>query len=104
MKIRLGRAKFNEKNLPRTVAIADTTRVNLVREIGNIFRRGVRNSKLRSLDLANAATMHAIDSDLAADTISHADSLYFIKEGLIPAPDTVPAAVIKPAEKKKKRK
>ena len=104
MKIRLGRAKFNEKNLPRTVAIADTTRVNLVREIGNIFRRGVRTSKLSSLDLANAATMQAIDSDLAADTISHADSLYFIKEGLIPAPDTVPAAVIKPAEKKKKRK
>lgn len=104
MKIRLGRAKFNEKNLPRTVAIADTTRVNLVREIGNIFRRGVRSSKLNSLNFNNTSTLNAIESDLPADTISHADSLYFIKEGLIPAPDTVPAAVIQPARQKKKRK
>ncbi|MDE6377391.1 MAG: AsmA-like C-terminal region-containing protein, partial [Duncaniella sp.] len=44
MKIRLGRARFSEKNMPRTVAIADTTRINLVKEIRDVFRRGVSRS------------------------------------------------------------
>ena len=70
MKIRLGKAKFNEKNMARTVSIADTTRINLVQEIRNVFRRGVRNA----------------NNDAASDTISAADSLYFIREGLIDAP------------------
>lgn len=105
MKIRLGRAKFNEKNLPRTVAIADTTRINLVREIGNIFRRGVRSAKINSLDFSGNHAAGPADSDPVADTLSHADSLYFIKEGLIPAPDTtVTAAPALPAKQKKKRK
>lgn len=92
MKIRLGRAKFNEKEMAKTVSIADTTRVNLVREIQNVFRRGVRNSRLRRLDFNNVAKQMATDAvDAAPDTLSHADSTYFIKEGLIPAPDTVPA-------------
>ena len=103
MKIRLGKAKFNEKNMPRTVAIADTTRINLVREIGNIFRRGVRNSKMKGLDFSKISSAQAADAGIAADTISHADSLYFIKEGLIPAPDTVPAPVA-PLKNKKSKK
>lgn len=104
MKIRLGRAKFNEKNLPRTVAIADTTRINLVREIGNIFRRGVRTAGINSLDFSRNPAVSPADSDPATDTISHADSLYFIKEGLIPAPDTVTATPLQSAKQKKKRK
>ena len=95
MKIRLGRAKFNEKNMPQTVSIADTTRINLVKEITNIFRRGARKSRPR-LDFSKLGTSIPT-TDTRADTISHADSLYFIKEGLISAPDTV-----KPIVKKKK--
>lgn len=95
MKIRLGRAKFNEKNMPQTVSIADTTRINLVKEITNIFRRGARKSRPR-LDFSKLGTSIPT-TDTRADTISHADSLYFIKEGLIAAPDTV-----KPIVKKKK--
>lgn len=102
MKIRLGGAKFNEKNMPKTVAIADTTRINLVREIGNIFRRGVRGSKISSLDFSKLTDAQAADANVSADTISHADSLYFMKEGLIPMPDTVPAATTPPVKKKKK--
>lgn len=104
MKIRLGGAKFNEKKMPRTIAIADTTRINLVREIGNIFRRGVRGSKITSLDFSNLTDAQAADANVNADTISHADSLYFMKEGLIPMPDTVPAAATptQPVKKKKK--
>ena len=104
MKIRLGRAKFNEKNIPRTVAIADTTRINLVREIGNIFRRGVRTAGINSLDFSRSPAVSPADSYPATDTISHADSLYFIKEGLIPAPDTVTATPLQSAKQKKKRK
>lgn len=104
MKIRLGKAKFNEKSMPKSVAIADTTRVNLVREIGNIFRRGVRGARVGSLDFNNMSDAQAFDINAnAADTISHADSLYFIKQGLIAPPDTVPAAVAVPQKTKKKK-
>lgn len=83
MKIRLGKAKFNEKNMARTVSIADTTRINLVQEIRNVFRRGVKNAKVKNLDFRQVGDA-IIDTDLKADTISGADSLYFIREGLLP--------------------
>ena len=54
MKIRLGKAKFNEKNMARTVSIADTTRINLVQEIRNVFSRGVRNGKLKNSSLTKS--------------------------------------------------
>ena len=72
-------------------------------ENGNIFRRGVRNSKMKGLDFSKISSAQAADAGIAADTISHADSLYFIKEGLIPAPDTVPAPVA-PLKNKKSKK
>lgn len=106
MKIRLGGAKFNEKNMARTVSIADTTRINLVREIRNVFRRGVRNARIRGLNFSSAPEAGTLPPDGRNDTISRSDSLYFIKEGLIQAPDTVRAVI--PAEngksKKKKKK
>lgn len=102
MKIRLGRAKFNEKEMSKTVSIADTTRVNLVREIQNVFRRGVRNSRVRNLDFSNVAR-EIVSDDVKADTISRADSLYFIKEGLIQAPDTIKDATLNKDLTKKKK-
>lgn len=104
MKIRLGKAKFNEKNMPRSVAIADTTRINLVREIGNLFRRGVRKAKINSLDFINTSAAQIPEENAAADTISHADSVYFMKEGLIAMPDSVPAVPADNAKKRKKKK
>jgi len=82
MKIRLGKARFNEKQSIGQVAVVDTTRVNLLKEIENVFRRGVRNSKFAGLKISSRPQASAIN--LADDTISHADSLYLIKEGLIP--------------------
>lgn len=82
-KIRLGKARLNE-NLPVNVSIVDTTRVNLLRQIENVFRRGVASSDFRRLRIARAPEAAAID--LNADTISAADSAAFIREGLIPAP------------------
>ncbi len=103
MKIRLGRAKFNEKKLPKTVAIADTTRINLVREIGNIFRRGVRNAKVKGLDFSHLQNVGGASAGDPSDTISRSDSLYFIKEGLLPAPDTT-SVVTPPSPVKKSKK
>lgn len=85
MKIRLGKAKFNEKNMSRTVSIADTTRINLVQEIRNVFHRGVKNAKVKNLRF-NTGSDAIVNNDAAADTISASDSLYFIREGLIEAP------------------
>ncbi len=83
MKIRLGRARFNEKTGASKVAIVDTTRVNLLREIENVFRRGVRNSRFATLNISERPEAATIN--LNEDTISRADSLYLIKEGLLPS-------------------
>ncbi len=105
MKIRLGGAKFDEKNITKTVSIADTTRINLVNEIRNVFRRGVRNARVKDLNFT--ATGKPVElPDAPDDTISHADSLYFIQEGLIAAPDTTtaPIPVASGPSKKAKKK
>lgn len=98
-KIRVGRARLNEKQVAQSVAIVDTTRVNLLTQLENVFRRGVRNSRFARLNLANVPSAASINLD--SDTISRADSLVFIREGLIPAP---PAPVALEAEKSKKKK
>lgn len=101
-KIRLGGAKFNEKT-PQNFALVDTTRVNLVRNLQNVFRRGVDNARFAGLDID--AVSAAASIDLARDTLTHEDSVMFIKEGLIPAPDTIAApAVPTKGSKKKGRK
>lgn len=85
-KIRLGRARFNEKT-PIKVDIVDTTRINLVKNIENVFRRGLDNARFHGLEIEGVSRAASID--LALDTLTHEDSLQFIREGLIPAPDTV---------------
>jgi hypothetical protein len=69
--------------------MVDTTRVNLLKQIENVFRRGVRNSKMSSLNIANKPNSK-LDNDTEDDNLSAADSLLFIQEGLIEAP-VVPA-------------
>lgn len=108
MKIRLGGAKWDARSATRTYAIADTTRINLVNQIQNLFRRGVRNAEA-SGDLRLDATPAYNPGDAAMpDTISHADSLLFIREGLIPAPPApdsaaTPAAAAKSKKRKSRR-
>lgn len=87
MKIRLGGAKFKNDAAMQRVSIADTTRINLINEIENIFRRSARspirlNTKIRNVN-------NQMDTE---DKISHKDSLLMIKEGYIeapPQPDTL---------------
>lgn len=101
MKIRLGGAKLNEKNMAQTVAISDTTRINLVNQIESLFRRGIRTAGRNGgihLDTGRAPASPSLEES-PSDTISAADSLLFIQEGLIPAPPAPPAPA--PATTKK---
>lgn len=82
-KIRLGGAKFGEKQI-RQVAIVDTTRVNLLKEIKDIFRRGSRDARLARLKVDTKPL--AVDINLATDTLTAADSILYIQQGLIDAP------------------
>lgn len=101
-KIRLGGAKFDDKT-PLDVAIVDTTRINLVRNLEEVFRRGVNSARFAALKVSNYKA--AADIKLYEDTLTHADSLQFIREGLIPAPpEPAPAAETKAAKTKKKNK
>lgn len=100
-KIRLGRARLNEQQAARSTAIVDTTRINLLTQLENVFRRGVRNSRFARLNISDSPT--AAQIDLNSDTISRADSLLFIKEGLIPAPKE-PEPQAPPTKKEKRRK
>lgn len=85
MKIRVGGAKFKENMVVERQTIADNTRVNLVREIENVFRRGVSKARMGRLHLTPAAgTPDAPDTPL-----NYSDSLSMIRAGLIENPDTL---------------
>lgn len=86
-KISFGKARFNEKQAVRSVAITDTARVNLIKQFENIFKRGVRKSRFAKLEIA--AKPIAAEIDLASDTLTQADSLYLMQQGLIPGKETI---------------
>lgn len=93
MKIRVGKARINEKTVASSTSISDTVRVNLVKEIGNMFRRGARRGRPR---LGLTAPIPSSDQTLpeTSDTISHADSVMLIKEGVL----NRPAGFVMPGE------
>ena len=107
-KVRLGGAKVKE-NMPVRVALVDSTRVNLIREIEDVFRRGVQQGSQRGTTdfrKVNARMNNTMGSrrreldEAMADTVSAADSLQFIEHGLIDAP----VVDQDKGKKKKKRK
>lgn len=99
MKIRLGGAKFKENMVVERQAIADNTRINLVQQIDNVFRRGVSKARLGRLNFrsstgqtssSDAADAPALPVDLdQEETLSYGDSLQMIRAGLIENPDTI---------------
>ena len=100
MKVRLGKAKFKENMAAERVAIVDTTRINLLRQIENVFRRGVdRSSKLKLINTGHK--VERFTDEESSDTISHADSLLFIQEGVLSAP---PEPLATPTEDEKNDK
>lgn len=100
-KVRLGKAHLNEREVAQSVSIVDTTRVNLLAQLESVFRRGVSNSRFATLKISDIPTASQID--LNSDTITRADSLVLIREGLIPAPEISAQPVKQTKSKKKKR-
>lgn len=106
LKIRLGRAKFNEKEVTTVRQMTDTVRINLIREIQRLFRIR-KNDKNAKLKLREPEPINQEFS--AGDTISATDSVFFIRQGIIPAPkgwvdpDSIKAADVKSGKKKKRK-
>ncbi len=90
MKIKLGKARINEKAVAKSRNLTDSLRVNLIQEITKTFRRGVRTAGRRGLQMQESAARQrqsaGVKPDDISDTLNAADSLIFIKEGLMEPP------------------
>ena len=105
MKIRLGRARLNQDDA-LAVNLVDTTRVSLLREISNVFRRGIRDGDRARLRM-NSLRDHRPGTLPTDEVLTPEDSAAFIREGLIEAPEPVvapDAAKDKKTKDKKKNK
>lgn len=89
MKVRFGGSKFKKGQEFARINLVDTTRVNLLKQIQNVFRRGVENGRLQELKFT--APVH---NDLSPDTLSAIDSLQMIEAGLLEAPEGTPVSPI----------
>lgn len=76
-KIRLGGAKFKNERTMERVSIADTTRINLVNQIENVFRRSAR------ANISLNYPRRRLDMDVSSESLSRSDSIMMIREGLI---------------------
>lgn len=82
LKIRFGGAHFDEMKVEQELPVVAGMHLDLIDQIQEVFRRGVRNSKFAKIAIDKMPI--AGDIDLDRDTISAADSLYLIREGFIP--------------------
>lgn len=87
-KIRFGGARLKPSSITRRDAIADTIRVNLVKEMNSVFRRGLKAARLGPLDI-KADTLPALPEE-PQPVITASDSLMLIEAGLIPPTDSIP--------------
>ncbi len=102
-KVRFGGAKFNENTAIESVSVVNNARINLIDQIENVFKRGVRNSRFADLKITTSDGF----SNLPDTPLTHADSLQLIKEGLLDPPASTASAPTTKKEKKhthKKRK
>lgn len=81
-KVRFGGAKFTDGMVAETVSVVDTARVNLLKQIENVFRRGVRNSRFS--DITKNIRPRAVDFEGPDKALSPADSLLLMQEGILP--------------------
>ncbi|MDE6077452.1 MAG: AsmA-like C-terminal region-containing protein, partial [Muribaculaceae bacterium] len=80
-KVRFGGAKFKEDTAIESVSVVNDARINLIDQIENVFKRGVRNSRFAKLQVALPAGYDSV----ADPGLSAADSLQLIREGLMDA-------------------
>ncbi len=102
-KVRFGGAKLKDGSSTFTsMALVDTVRVNLVRQIQNVFRRGISNSRFATLHIAQNPDMSILTED--ERQLSHNDSVALIREGYIEAPVTSEGVETEKTTKKDKKK
>ena len=91
MKVRLGGAKVKPGMVGQRQQIADNTRINLVQQIDNVFRKGISKARLGRLTFSAPAPGTPSPSELLEeeDPLSYADSLGMIRAGMIDNPDTL---------------
>lgn len=97
-KIRFGGAKFKENTAIESVNIVNKARINLIDQIEDIFKRGVRNSRFAKLQVASPAGFET-EPDQG---LTRADSLLLIQEGLLPSSDSTSNSSINKAPDKTK--
>lgn len=83
-KVRFGGAKFKDGMAYESLAVVDSARVNLVRQIENVFRRGVSNSRFAKLNISAPLSPGVLEGE--EPLLTPADSLALINEGILPAP------------------
>lgn len=102
MKIRLGGAHFNENQIASSRQLTDTARINLVKEIEHVFRYGAKNDRRTRLSLK--INENKAGEFNVSDTLTHADSLFFKNEGILPSPDsTISVQAQSTTQKRKSR-
>lgn len=83
-RIRLGKANFNPDQIVSTRQLTDTTRINLVNEIRNMFSFGVRTGHAnRRLEIGTLTPAQLKAEYAVGDTLTHADSVLFMREGVL---------------------
>lgn len=102
LKIRLGRANFDENKIAYSRQLTDTLRMNLVHEIREVFQFGARNGKHTRLMLE--APKPSAAEFMVSDTLTHADSLIFIQGGALEGPPVPPFPETESTSKKSKKK
>lgn len=99
-KIRFGGARLKPDMVTRRDAIADTIRINLVREMNAFFRKGIHAARLGPLDIRNDSLPELLP-EAADPVITASDSLMLIDAGLIEVPDSIVARMRANAEELK---
>lgn len=103
MKIRLGKAKLKEKEVARTTLITDSSKVNLFRQMNQMFRKGAE-AALRSSDIGlyneqEKRRLRGKRTDIEEEGLSSQDSINLINEGVIEQPDSISTTVEKTDKK-----
>ncbi len=92
MKIRTGGAKFKENMVGERQAIAASTRVNIVEQIENVFKKGISKARLGRLDMKGTEQHQSskkLLDNFEDEGLTVTDSLRLIRQGLIENPDTL---------------
>lgn len=99
-KVRFGGAKFTEDSVIESTDAVNNARINLLDQIQNVFRWGVRHSRFAKLNIARP---EGFDQQTERE-LNAADSLLLIKEGLLEAPAGYNDTTLDKKKEKKKKK